>query len=102
MDDPTGNCRVPTNEQRIFIFTHYPTESQPSAMINKIYTLYQDAYNYEEAERRRKEAYTKPKTTGPKVVMEEQDEVIDLTQESGFGQPVGAKQTKQAMKQRDA
>ena len=23
--DPTGQCRVPTTEQRVFIFTHYPT-----------------------------------------------------------------------------
>lgn len=35
--DPTGQCRVPTDEQRVFIFTHYPTDSLPHLMIIKIY-----------------------------------------------------------------
>ena len=26
--DPTGQCRVPTKEQSVFIFIHYPTNSQ--------------------------------------------------------------------------
>ena len=31
--DPTGQCRVPTQEQSVFIFTHYPMCAQPSMMI---------------------------------------------------------------------
>ena len=37
MTDQTGNCRIPTEEQKMFIFTHYPTEVQPQAMVAKIY-----------------------------------------------------------------
>ena len=54
--DPTGNFRVPTQDQSIFIFTHYPTESQPQAMILKLYQLYQDAALHEEKERKIQEA----------------------------------------------
>ena len=35
--DPTGQFRVPTSEQSVFIFTHYPTESLPDKMILKLY-----------------------------------------------------------------
>ena len=54
--DPTGNFRVPTQDQSIFIFTHYPTEAQPHAMILKLYQLYQDAALHEEKERKIQEA----------------------------------------------
>ena len=54
--DPTGNFRVPTQDQSIFIFTHYPTEAQPQAMILKLYQLYQDAALHEEKERKIQEA----------------------------------------------
>ena len=54
--DPTGNFRVPTQDQSIFIFTHYPTEAQPPAMILKLYQLYQDAALHEEKERKIQEA----------------------------------------------
>ena len=56
--DPTGNFRVPTQDQSIFIFTHYPTEAQPQAMILKLYQLYQDAALHEEKERKIQEART--------------------------------------------
>ena len=39
-DDPTGQQRVPTQEQKMFIFQHYPTCAQPTLMISKIYELY--------------------------------------------------------------
>lgn len=77
-DDPTGNCRVPTQEQRVFIFTHYPTESQPQAMINKIYQLYQEAFSHEESEKKRKNDYRGPSNKGPRVQVEEQEEIIDM------------------------
>ena len=54
--DPTGNYRVPTQPQALFIYTHYPTESQPQAMILKLYQLYQDAATHEEKERKIQEA----------------------------------------------
>ena len=54
--DPTGNFRVPTQDQSIFIFTHYLTEAQPHAMILKLYQLYQDAALHEEKERKIQEA----------------------------------------------
>lgn len=60
-------------------------------MIAKIYQLYEDAYKYEMAEKERKEAYSRPKNTGPRVVMEEHEDVIDWTQDSGIGQQIGQK-----------
>ena len=35
--DPTGGSRVATSEQATFIYTHYPTDSQPGPMIMKLY-----------------------------------------------------------------
>ena len=46
--DPTGQQRVPTSEQSVFIFTHYPMDSRPDMMINKIYQLYNDAFMHEQ------------------------------------------------------
>lgn len=54
-------------------------------MVAKIYKLYQDAYQHEEAEKKRKEDYRKPKGTSNRVLVEETEEVIDMTQDSGFG-----------------
>lgn len=48
--DPTGQFRVPNTAQSVFIFTNYPTESQADKMILKLYSLYQDAVNHEQAE----------------------------------------------------
>ena len=58
--DPTGQCRVPTSQQSIFIFTHYPTNSMPEAMILKLYELYDFAARMEQA--KEKEIYENKKT----------------------------------------
>lgn len=49
MTDPTGQSRLPNQEQKIFIFTHYVTCSQPQQMILKIYELYAEAVKLEKA-----------------------------------------------------
>ena len=50
--DPTGQCRVPTSQQAIFIYNHYPTQSQPDAMIMKLYELYEFAARMEKAKKK--------------------------------------------------
>ncbi len=45
--DPTGQQRVPTQEQSVFIFTHYPMCARPDMMIMKLYDLYQESYQHE-------------------------------------------------------
>ena len=44
----------------MFIFMHYPCESQPDRMIMKIYMLYQEALEHEQSKMREKEAYSRP------------------------------------------
>ena len=61
MTDPTGNNRVPAQEQKVFIFTHYPMDSQPSAMISKLYEMYDCAFRMEQAAEEAKNAYKNPK-----------------------------------------
>ena len=39
--DPTGQMREPNQEQKMFIFMHYPTYSQESDMIGKLHELWQ-------------------------------------------------------------
>jgi hypothetical protein len=78
---------VPTQEQSIFIFTHYPTCAQPDLMIRKIYELYQDSFQAEERRRIAEEAYKKPKGQ-PKPQAQEQEEEVniqDLLQEEDGG-----------------
>ena len=58
-NDPTGGQRLPTQEQKIFIFTHYPTCAQLPAMIGKLYELYFAAKKREEEEAE-KARYGKP------------------------------------------
>ena len=56
-DDPYGNCRVPNQEQELFIYTHYPTFSQRTQMIIKLYEL----YHFAKAEEDSEEAYKRAK-----------------------------------------
>lgn len=95
----TGQGRVPTQEQSVFIFTHYPTDSAPSAMIAKIYWLWSEAKNAEIAEEAAKNAYNKPANRQRKEQEVEEYELIDRDEEdTTFGAPVG-KQNKKAVKQ---
>lgn len=77
--DPYGNGRVPTTEQRIFIFTHYPTESQESQMISKLYELWSLA-NQDEKD---KETYSKKSTKARTA--ETTEEVLVSDMDSGIG-----------------
>ena len=47
--DPTGQQRVPTSEQAVFIQKYYPKDSRPDKMINKIYQLFKDAFIHEQS-----------------------------------------------------
>lgn len=58
-NDVTGQCRVPTGPQKLFIYEHYPTCSQLPMMITKIYELYFSAKAKEDKELEQ-EAYKKP------------------------------------------
>ena len=69
--DLSGGCRVPNQEQRVFIYTHYPTCSADSMMIAKIYELYAIAFNMEQAELAEKDAYgKKPVSKGQRQEVE--------------------------------
>lgn len=98
--DTTGGCRVPTKEQSVFIYTHYPTDSAPSAMIAKIYWLWSEAKNAELAEEAAKNAYNKPAGRGRKEEVEVYEEVLLDEEDTTFGAPVG-KQNKKTAKQTD-
>ena len=83
--DPTGSQRLPTEEQKLFIYTNYPTFSQPSDMILKLYSLYFMALEIEQAVEREKQAYAKPsqgKQTKKKLVQEEV--VVDYNEDTVF------------------
>lgn len=61
-NDVTGQGRVPTEEQKIFIFTHYPNCAQLQMMIAKVYELYYFAVGKEQKEQekeRNKNNYNK-------------------------------------------
>lgn len=85
--DPTGGCRIPTMDQKMFIFSNYPTCAQLPAMIGKVYELYFLAKDIEEKEAAKK-AYGKPEHRkgygGPDASSEEED--------TNYGKPM--KQTK--------
>ena len=92
---------MPTQEQSIFIFTHYPTDSAPSQMIAKIYQLWQEAKNAEIADEAAKNAYNKPAGRGRKEQeVEVYEEVLLDEEDTTFGTGV-AKQNKKAGKQQD-
>lgn len=57
-------------------------------MILKIYSLYQDAVNHEQAEKRAKEAYTKPAGSNKQQV-EEVDEILNMDEDTSFGAQAG-------------
>jgi hypothetical protein len=96
--DATGQCRVPTAEQKMFIILNYPTFSQPAATIAKIYELYNDAAKHEAAKSAEKEIYTKPKREQRQEVVYE--DVIIADDDTTFGAPVG-KQNKKTQKKAD-
>jgi len=81
-NDPTGGQRLPTTEQKMFIFSNYPMSSQLPAMIGKVYELYFFAKDREDkiAEAA---AYGKPKR---QALVESSDE-----EDTNFGgKPVKA------------
>jgi hypothetical protein len=95
--DPTGSSRVPTAEQRVFIYANYPTESLPHLMIMKIYQLYADAVAHEKAKEREKEAY-KPASRSKQPAVETYEEIIlNDEEETTFGM-LPKKQTKKTQK----
>lgn len=92
---------MPTKDQSVFIFTHYPTDSAPSAMIAKLYWLWSEAKNAEIAEEAAKNAYNKPAGRGRKEQeVETYEEILLDEEDTTFGAPVG-KQNKKAVKQQD-
>lgn len=78
MNDPTGGCRLPTQEQKIFIFANYPTSSQLPAMITKIYELYFFAKDRED-KAAEAAAYGKPKNR------QQQQELSSEEEDTNFG-----------------
>ena len=89
--DPTGQCRVPTSEQSVFIFTHYPTCAQPSTMITKIYELYNAAAYDEQMKDQAEASYSKPRGNNRPQNQEDEDEDVNLLlaqEEESFGGPV--------------
>jgi len=79
-NDPTGGQRLPTQEQKIFIFANYPMSSQLPAMIGKVYELYFFAKDRED-----KAAEAAMYAKGPKraQLMESSEE-----EDTNFGAPV--------------
>lgn len=75
---------MPTPEQTVFIFTHYPTESLPDRMILKIYGLYQDAASAEQAKLQAEQAYNRPAKQQRQQV-EEYEEVDTYQEDTTFG-----------------
>ena len=79
--DPNGNHRVPTADQRIFIYTNYPTFSQETDMIVKIYELYFLA----QQEEQEKEMYSKQPRNKKQTGDTEEVRINDLAPNAGGG-----------------
>ena len=87
--DLTGQCRVPTAEQRLFVFTHYPNCAQPSMMIAKIYELFFFAKTKEEKElaAQAAQAYKQGPRNRNNGQNDQNDIEDDLGEDSNFGVP---------------
>ena len=99
--DPTNQCRVPTSAQSLFIYTHYPTQSLPEAMIMKLYELYDAAARMEQIKEAEKNLYKKPSGKGQRQEFEYVDEVLLDDEDTTFGGGIG-KTTKKTQKRTEA
>lgn len=90
---------MPTQEQRVFIFTHYPTCSREDLMIAKIYELYADASTAEQLKAQSQAAYGRPSKKQAAQAQAYEEELID-EEDTTFGS-APTKQNKKTAKKQD-